>query len=241
VGDPYRVLDLEDLEDVAEPIAALILELPLREIGGRLPGWDDLVAQTRWAREGGVAVHLDGARLWQCPPAYGRSLDEIAGLFDTVYVSFYKDLGAIAGSALAGPEDVVAEAREWRLRHGGTLFAMWPYAASALASLRERLPRMAAYREHAVAVAAALEGLPGVQVVPDPPQTSMFHLHLEVTSEQFRSNVVGLAEEEGIWTWKSSFSSSRPEWQVVELTVGDATLEIDPAEARRLMERLVSS
>ena len=48
-------------------------------------------------------------------------LEEIAGLFDTVYVSFYKDLGGIAGSGLAGPEDFIAEAREWRLRHGGTI------------------------------------------------------------------------------------------------------------------------
>jgi threonine aldolase len=97
-------------------------------------------------------VHLDGARLWQCEAAYDRPLAEIAALFDTVYVSFYKDLGALAGCCLAGPEDVVADAREWRHRHGGTLFALWPYAASALAGLRSRLRRMARYRSHAEAV-----------------------------------------------------------------------------------------
>ena len=46
---------------------------------------------------------MDGARLWECTPYYGRTLAEIAGLFDTVYVSFYKGLGGLAGSALAGP------------------------------------------------------------------------------------------------------------------------------------------
>jgi threonine aldolase len=186
-------------------------------------------------------LHLDGARLWQCPEAYRRSLDEIAGHFDTVYVSFYKDLGAFAGSALVGPTNLIAEAREWRLRHGGTLFAMWPYAASALASLRKRLPRMKEYRDHAVANASAVRGLDGVRVVPDPPQTSMFHLHLHVPSEVFEANVIRLAEEEGIWTWKSTFPSTHPDWQIVELTVGDATLEFEPDEFRRIIGRLVSA
>ena len=87
------------------------------------------------------------------PAVYERSLEEIAALFDTIYVSFYKDLGGIAGSGLAGPEDVIAEAKEWRLRHGGTLFAMWPYAASAAAAIETRLPRMKIYRDHALALA----------------------------------------------------------------------------------------
>ena len=57
-----------------------------------------------------------------------------------------------AGSAAAAspaPRTPRREVREWRRRHGGTLFALWPYAASDLAALRTRLPRMAAYHEHA--------------------------------------------------------------------------------------------
>ena len=85
---------------------------------------------------------------------------------------------------LLGEDDVIAEAREWRRRHGGTLFQLWPYAAAGLAGLRLRLPRMAAYVEHAQAIAAVLAGMTGVQVVPDPPQTPMMHLHLETTAAQ---------------------------------------------------------
>jgi hypothetical protein len=99
---------------------------------------------------------------------------------------------------------------------------------------------MKKYRDQALAIASALSGLEGVRVVPDPPQTSMFHLHLEVSAEQFEVNVIRLAEEEGIWTWKSTFPSTQPDWQVVELTVGDATLEFEPDEVRRIIERLVS-
>ncbi|HWL50198.1 MAG TPA: beta-eliminating lyase-related protein [Acidimicrobiia bacterium] len=241
VGDSYGLLTLDRLEEIAEPVGALLLELPQREIGGQLPAWDELVAQTAWARDRGAAVHLDGARLWQCPPAYERPLEEIAGLFDTVYVSFYKDLGALAGSGLAGPEDVIAEAREWRLRHGGTLFSMWPYAASALAALQTRLPRMKAYRDHALAIAGALRDLEGVRVVPDPPQTSMMHFHLAVPEDEFEANVLRIAEEAGIWTWPKGYPTTHPDWQVVELTVGDSTLDFEPGEVRDLIARLVAS
>jgi len=48
------------------------------------------------------------------------------------YVSFYKGIGALPGCCLAGPADILAEVREWRQRMGGTLFGLWPNAASAL-------------------------------------------------------------------------------------------------------------
>ena len=85
-----------------EPVASLLLELPQRDLGGQLPTWDELVAQTAWAHEHGAAAHMDGARLWESAPFYGRSYAEISGLFDSIYVSFYKGIGALAGSALAG-------------------------------------------------------------------------------------------------------------------------------------------
>ncbi|MGH2602982.1 MAG: threonine aldolase family protein, partial [Dehalococcoidia bacterium] len=199
-GDAHQLLTLDDLQAVAEPPAALLVELPQREIGGRLPEWDDLVAQVEWARERGAAVHLDGARLWECTPFYRRTPAEIAALFDTVYVSFYKGLGGLGGCCLAGQKDIVAEVREWRKRHGGTLFLLWPYAASALTGLRRRLPRMPEYYAHAQAIAAAARTLPGVEVVPDPPQTTMMHLSLRAGAEQIRTAALQLAEQERIWT-----------------------------------------
>jgi threonine aldolase len=156
VGGRDELITLADLERVHEPPAALLIELPQREIGGRLPAWKDLRAQVDWAHEHGAAAHLDGARLWECGPFYDRPLAEIAALFDTVYVSFYKGLGGAGGAMLLGENDVIAEAREWRHRHGGTIYSLWPYAAPALAGLRLRLPRMPVYVEHARRIAAAL-------------------------------------------------------------------------------------
>lgn len=87
IGDARRLLTLDDLEAVAEYAAVLLVELPQREIGGQLPTWDELVTQCRLARSHGTAVHLDGARLLECLPHYGRSAAEVAGLFDSVYLS----------------------------------------------------------------------------------------------------------------------------------------------------------
>lgn len=103
VGLASRLMRLADLQAIAQPLAALLIELPQREIGGQLPTWDDLVALTSWAREQGIMLHMDGARLWQCLAFYQRDYHEIAALFGSVYVSFYKDLGGIAGAVLAGP------------------------------------------------------------------------------------------------------------------------------------------
>src|SRR5947209_14773260 len=159
-GHPVRLRTLEDLQDVAEPVAALLLELPQRDIGGQLPAWEDLQAQTALARERGWALHMDGARLWQAGPFYDRPYSEIAALFDSVYVSFYKDLRALAGAVLAGSEDFIAEARVWRRRHGGELFQYYPLVLSARIGLRERLPRMPAYAERARHLPGILRPIP---------------------------------------------------------------------------------
>jgi threonine aldolase len=240
IGDSHRLITIDDLRAVREPLAAVLFELPQREIGGRLPEWNDLEEQVDCVRRQGTAVHLDGARLWECTPYYSRTLGEIADLFDTVYVSFYKGLGALAGACLAGDEELIAEACVWRKRHGGTLFGLWPNAASGLASLRKRLPLMPKYFEHARAIAAELRGIPNVEVVPDPPQTPMMHLHLRVDETAFLAAARRIAQEQGVFTWPRTYPGDAPAIRVVELTVGDATLQFGPDEVAAIVRQLVS-
>ena len=238
-GERDRLLGLADLEQVAEPVGSLVIELPQRDLGGQQPDWATLNAQLGWARERGAAVHLDGARLWESAAGYGKPPADIAGLFDTVYVSFYKGLGALPGCCVAGPEDVVAQVREWRHWMGGTLFGLWPNAASALSCLARRLPMMPRYLSHTRAIADALRDLPGATIVPDPPQTPMLHLLLRTTAEGFTAAARRLATEQGLWTWPSAMGTPDPGTQRVELAVGDATLAVRPGEVREIIGNLL--
>jgi threonine aldolase len=240
-GGRDRLITLADLTEIAEPPAALLLELPQRDLGGQQPDWDDVVAQVGWARDRGAAAHLDGARLWESAAGYGRAPAEIAALFDTVYVSFYKGIGALAGCCVAGPQDVIDQVREWRRRMGGTLYGLWPNAASALSCLAERLPKFPAYTDHARAIATALAAVPGVTVIPDPPQVAMMHLLLRTSKEDYASAARRLAEDRGIWVSPSCMPTADPGVQRLELSVGDGTLEFEPAEIAGIFTALTSS
>jgi threonine aldolase len=240
-GDIHRPLLAEDLSAVHEAPAALVIELPQRDLGGHLPAWGELEAQVAWAASRDAAAHMDGARLWEAAAGYDRPPADVAALFETVYVSFYKGLGSISGCCVAGDADVIDEVGEWRKRHGGTAFGLWPYAASCLASLRRRLPKMAEYHQHGLAIAAVLRGVPGVEVVPDPPPTSHLRIHLHRDADGLRTALLGLARERQIWAFSRSAPVDAPGVQRVELPVGDATLGFAPEEVGEIFAYLLAS
>ncbi len=101
---------------------------------------------------------------------------------------------------MAGEQDVIDEARVWQARHGGRLIELYPYTLAAELGLDERLPRMAQYTAHARAVAAALSEVPGVRIVPDPPQVNMMHLLLAAPAERVERAVLDVARERRAWT-----------------------------------------
>jgi threonine aldolase len=240
VGGADRLLTLADLKAVAEPIGALLIELPQRELGGQLPGWEELSEIITWARERGIPTHLDGARLWECQPFYQREYAEIAQLFDTVYVSFYKILGGIAGSILAGPADVIAESRTWQRRHGGNLIHLYPYVLSAQQRLKERLGRMELYHAKAKEIAALLEPFPEITVLPNPPHTNMMHLFLRGEQARLEAGALEVARETGTWLFSRLAPTILPDLTRLELTVGEATLDISSQEITTLFQMLLT-
>jgi len=185
-----------------------------------------------------VPVHLDGARLWESQPFYDRPHAEIAALADSVYVSFYKGLGGLAGAALAGPADLVAQSRRWRTRHGGTLFTLAPYAVAARRGLALRLPRMPAYVDRACELAEALDRLDGVRVLPQPPHSNAFRLFVDVAHSQLEEAAVRMMETKQLAPASWWRAAEVPGWAMTEITVGDATLDWNVDEQVAVMAAL---
>ena len=151
-----RPFTADEVTGLDEPFGTLVLELPLRDAGFLLPTWAELTATVQAGRDRDANVHFDGARIWESTVRLGQSPDQIAALADSVYVSFYKSLGAMSGAALAGPAEFIAEAKVWRHRYGGQAVGQFPFALEALTGLDTELPRLASYVTHAAVVAGAM-------------------------------------------------------------------------------------
>jgi threonine aldolase len=233
---PYTV---EDLDAAGELPGVVTVELPLRTAGLLLPPWDDLVAISRWCRERGVPLHFDGARLWESAHHYDRPLADIVALADSVYVSFYKGLGGLAGCALAGEPEFLADCAPWLHRHGATPFHAYPYALAALDGLDVRLPKLAGFRERAIGLAAAIGKLDGVFVTPQPPHVNGFHLYLPGEPATLRERHLALAAETGDWLFGFIAPTPAHGQSVVEIQVDDATGDFTDAEVVERIARII--
>ena len=235
-----------EVRDFEEPFGALMLELPLRDAGYVLPTWEELTEVVAAARERDAVVHFDGARLWETTAHFGRPLAAIAGLADSVYVSFYKSLGGFGGAALAGPRTLVEEARAWRHRYGGALFQQFPTALSALAGLERTLPRLPEQVAHARVVAAALRegfaaaGVPWARVQPEVPHTHQFRVWLPYDAEVLGEAALRQGEETGVLLFAGAWDPAGPGISVAEVGVGAAGLEWTPDDVRAAVADFVA-
>jgi len=140
----------------------LALENTHNSSGGTVWPHEELVAVVATARELGLALHLDGARLANAAVAAGRPAAEIGGLFDTVTLCFSKGLGCPLGAILAGSPERMARARIEKHRFGGAMRQAGIVAASALYALEHNVERLEEdhTRARALAQAWADAGLP---------------------------------------------------------------------------------
>lgn len=239
IGDPNAVFTAADIELVGVPLGAVVWELPQREIGGPLPTWEDLQTQIAAARARGAATHLDGARLWEAQTYYERPFAEIAGLFDTVYVSLYKALLAPRGAVLLGDHETIAAARVWNNRMGGFRDDAWPFALAALHNMDKLLPRMTEFRDHARAIAAAINADGVASTVPEVPPTPLFHIHLPVSKAAAEAAGADIRARKGIQVFGRILSQPNPRHCAFELTVGENASEWTPQEVAALIRELV--
>lgn len=246
IGDRLRPMRASDLAASPQPMACLIVELPIREAGGQLPTWDELDALKAAAQARGIRLHMDGARLWESAAYYsntrGKSCAEIVAGFDSVYVSLYKGIGAFAGAALAGPVDFIEQARLWRRRLGGTLHHLSPMVVSAAMRFDERLALMPALYTRTVGFAAGLrEACPTLRVNPAVPQTSMLHLYFPAPAEAVNDARDAIAAQARCWLFGGVRPAEVPGWSSVEITVGDRLLHADNARVVPLFAQLAQA
>lgn len=136
--------------------AAVAVENSHNRGGGLVQPLDQLQALWDWSRQADVAVHLDGARIWNAHAASGVPLSTYGGLADTASVCFSKGLGAPVGSVLVASAERIATARLWRKRLGGGMRQVGVLAAACRYALDHHLPRLGEDHEHARLLAKRL-------------------------------------------------------------------------------------
>ncbi|MBU6247701.1 MAG: threonine aldolase [Xanthomonadaceae bacterium] len=216
----HTPFSLAALQAVTEPLAAVVVELPLRRAGFLLPPLDELRGIAAWCRERSIPLHLDGARLWEAAAGYGVTEAELAALADSVYVSYYKGLGGLGGALVAGTTAFVDALAPWKSRYGGNLVTAWPYAISALDGLERLAPRMGEFVGRARALAAALAAVPAVQVHPQRPHTNAFQLWLPGRSEVLAARHRAMVADGAWWLFDAFAEAPLDGWTMVEIQIG---------------------
>lgn len=146
-------------------------------VDGKVLDVDQMHAARATADRFGLALHLDGARLWNAAVALETSAGALAAPFDSVSVCLSKGLGAPVGSVLVGSEELIGEARRWRKMLGGGMRQIGMLAAAGRHALEHHLDRLADDHVNAERLAASLSDLDGLTV--DAQNTNMIFAHLD--------------------------------------------------------------
>jgi threonine aldolase len=238
VGNQFQTWNVGDLKAWPDEIAAALYELPMREIGGQLPAWDELEAIKSYCQEEGIHLHMDGARLWEAAAYYQKEYREIAQGFDTAYVSLYKGLGGMAGSMLVGSKAFIELASIWMKRQGGNLYHRTPYIVSAAMQFDQRLAQMPTLFKRTEQIYQILSEFPELTPNPLAPQSNMLHLILPFSHKRALELQRYFAMEKGIWFGNPQVTAN-PNQSVVEWYVGDHLLELEDTKLRAFFAELV--
>ncbi|MDB4986210.1 MAG: threonine aldolase [Myxococcaceae bacterium] len=167
------LFDVGELAQAVQPVSDLlprtslvVLENTHNRGGGAIWPSESALAVSEHARELGLSVHLDGARLWNAAAASGAELAGLAAIADTVSVCFSKGLGAPVGSALAGSRETIRDARRLRKMLGGGMRQVGVLCAAALYAVEHQRDRLREDHLLARRLASGLSSVPGLSVQP---------------------------------------------------------------------------
>lgn len=166
-------------DDVHKPITSLVsLEDTCNKAGGAVLDLDMIKATSKVCRENDLAIHLDGARLFNRLVAKGNDSKEYGKNFDSISLCLSKGLGAPVGSVLIGTKDFIHKARRVRKVFGGGMRQAGIIAAAGTYALENHIERLAEDHKKARSIEAVLAEHPLVERI-DPVDTNIVIFHLK--------------------------------------------------------------
>ncbi|MEP7218724.1 MAG: GntG family PLP-dependent aldolase [Bacteroidota bacterium] len=174
--------------------SVIALEQTHNREGGTIVPIEDINAISRFGRTRGIALHLDGARIWNASVASGISPKDYASRFDTVSVCLSKGLGAPVGSLMAGSAQQIEMARHFRKIWGGGWRQAGILAAAGLYALDNNINRLAEDHKKAEEFAHHLEAAPKVHLLRHPQTNIVIFSAIGIAAEA----LTAAAEKRGL-------------------------------------------
>ncbi len=208
---------------------AVAVENTHNRAGGTVQSIDALRALRALADEAGVALHCDGARIWNAASATGVALADYGRLFDTLSVCLSKGLGAPVGSLVVASADRVAQARDMRKRLGGGMRQAGVLAAAGRYALANHLERIADDHARARRLAELIDvGLAAVE-------TNIVSFDVDLGHGAAASDAATVADKAAAEGVAVSVVSPRRMRLVTHLGIDDADVERAAAVLRPLL------
>ena len=166
--------------------------------GGTVQPISQIEKLSKGARERGISMHLDGARIWNAHVATGTPFSEFGKHFDTISVCLSKGLGAPVGSIALASKERIAEARIWRKRYGGGMRQIGILAAAGHYALDHNINRLAEDHARAKKIAVALAAHDNSIINPEHVETNIVGLELAETGIS-AADFAARCKEQGLW------------------------------------------
>ena len=173
------------------------LEQTTNKGGGTVWPLESVKTVAAAARDAGLAVHMDGARLFNAVVASGEAAAAFAGPCDSVWIDLSKGLGCPVGSVLAGDAAFIEEGWVWKHRLGGAMRQSGVLAAAGLYALDNHVERLAQDHENAALLAARIQEIPGITIAQDTVETNLVFFDVAATGKTAGA-VASLLQEQGV-------------------------------------------
>jgi threonine aldolase len=163
---------------VTAEVGAILIESPIRRLGGEMVDWEETKRILAFARDHDIGTHLDGARMFIASAYTGITPAEYAAPFDTVYFSLWKYFNSNVGAILAGPRSKLENMYHTRRMFGGNLWAGWPSALVARHYMEGFTDRLKNAVNVSESFYSALEEIPEIQLTRIPNGTNLARITL---------------------------------------------------------------